>query len=58
MRIEIHLKQNFSSTGLSSCASWERLLPYIEQAIGKKPNEEVTGLIVDKDGIRVQMEHK
>lgn len=60
MDIEIAFKENLRkiSPALSSNVSWDRLLPYIEQAVGKKPNEEVVGLLVNENGIRVQIDYK
>ena len=42
---------------LTSFIGWERLRPYLEDAIGKKPYENVIGIEVDSDGIKVKLEH-
>lgn len=37
----------------TSYVSWERLKPYIEKAIALKSEEEIKGIVCDKDGIKV-----
>jgi len=42
--------------GVRSSVSWERLLPYIEHAVGKRLHEEVVGIKIDEKGVTVKFE--
>lgn len=42
---------------LTNFISWERLRPYLEEAIGKRHYENVIGIEVDVEGITVKIEH-
>lgn len=42
--------------GTISFVSWNRILPYIEHAIGKNNSEKVEGIKVDQNGISVKFE--
>jgi len=58
-KINIRLTSDFTpSSGLSTTIGWKRLLPAIQKAIGLKKSEEVTGFIVDGDGIQVRLKQK
>ena len=43
-------------SGVVSFVSWDRLKPYIEHAVGKKPDEKIVGLRIDNTGINVKFE--
>jgi hypothetical protein len=43
-------------SGVVSFVSWERLKPYIEHAVCKKPDEKIIGLRIDNTGINVKFE--
>ena len=56
--IKKSLKPNIASekmdiAGTTGYVSWERLLPYIKQSISLKPSEELRGLEIDENGIKV-----
>ena len=44
-------KKNYTKSGLTSSASWRRLLPYIHECFGIQPCEVLTGIEVTEDGI-------
>jgi len=45
-------------TGVTSFVSWERMLPYLKNAVNLKPSEQVRGFIIDEDGVKVLIEYK
>jgi hypothetical protein len=44
--------------GVKTCLSWERLRPYIANAIALKPSERIVGYKVDDNGITVCIDKK
>jgi len=50
------LKHEIKSTGTFCYCSWERLKPLLDSAVMLKDGEQITGLIIDEDGISVRVE--
>lgn len=46
------------STQVSSSVSWDRLKPYLEQAVNIKGNEFIEGIAVDDFGVKVIVGYK
>jgi hypothetical protein len=44
--------------GLVTQVSWERLKPYLEQAVNLDKNEKLVGIIADENGIKVILDYK
>lgn len=51
----IYDEKNFSNDGLSTFIGWSRLKNAIAQEVDLKPNEVVTGIVIEEHGIRVQL---
>lgn len=50
--------KSMETTGVTSYVSWERLMPYIKQSVNLKPSEELRGIEVDDNGIKVLIDTK
>jgi hypothetical protein len=58
-KLIVKIDPNFKpGNGLVNFASWNRLLPYIENAGGKRINEELIGLSVNEEGIYIYFRSK
>lgn len=44
--------------GVISFVSWDRLIPYLNQSVDKKVEEQIEGIKVDEKGIHVKLVKK
>lgn len=52
------LPSEIGLTGTTAFVSWERMLPYLKNAVNLKPSEQIRGFIADEDGVKVLIEYK
>ena len=50
--------EQIDSGGTTNYISWERMKPYLEIAVRLKDHEQIDGVIVEEDGLKVRISHK